>query len=157
MTGCSGTREKMSSGEQEVSLYWHTALPWYRNTLSPAPCTSLSSPPPPKIYSRNRPQATASACCCHQGWLCAEVASSPRVRARGRTRTLPACPEDQRKGDGGDMIRPRASPSFVCPAPLMSQNSAQIYSLHPANLLLTFLRPRVSPSPPHTPPTSRLG
>lgn len=74
----------------------------------------------------------------------------PWGRAQGRTRTLLACPEgrtDQRKRDGGDTIRPRASPSFVRPAPLMSHKSAQIYALQPENLLLTFSGLRVTLSP----------
>lgn len=69
-----GTGEKMDSGECEVSLCWHTALP--------TPCPLLLAPPfplhlPPKIYSRNCPQGTASACCCHHCWLCGEAASPP--------------------------------------------------------------------------------
>lgn len=107
----------------------------------------------PQRFTAGIALRNSSACSCHPCGLCGEAAS-PQGHAQGRTWTLPACPEDQRKRDGGDRIRPRASPSFVHPVPLMSHKSAQIYA---ANLLFWVASHVATRGPSHTPTTTRPG
>lgn len=151
----------METGEWEVSLCWHTALLWHCNTLSPASCISLSSPPPPKIYSRNRPHATASACSCHHGCR-GEVASLPGpcsgqdsdIACLSRGQNAPA----EKRWWGHDKAQ---SLTLLC-APSTSDESQISPNLCPPASKFTFnlfgfVSHFVSPSPSHTPPTTRPG
>lgn len=95
MTGCPGTREKMALGEREVSLCWHTAL-----CGTATRCPLLLAPP----FPLHLPQRFTAGIALRQQPLPAAVTRVgcvgrlpvPWGRAQGRTRTLPAYPEERR-------------------------------------------------------------
>lgn len=122
VTGSSGARgNKMEMGDWKVSLCWHTAPLQRCKALSPTCCTSLSSPSPPEIYSRNLQQPLPAPATKVFG---GEAARLWRGHGQGRTQKMLAHPmgrKAQLKSDGEEAIRSEASPSFVHSLPLMSQ------------------------------------
>lgn len=130
------------------------------NTLSPVSCTSLSSPPPPKIYSRNRPHTTASACSCHHLVVGRFQTPGP---CSGQGSDIPCLSREQNRPTekrwwGHDKAQ---SLTLLC-APSTSDESQISPNLRPPVRKFTFNLSGVAshiafPSPSHTPPTTRPG